>query len=328
MPGVLDELKRLLGGGTADPEAAASWRATYPAGSEQYPQQTVESALQQRAYDIATGEVGRRAMEDLTPLDVAMGFAGGGLGTRAPRPPGARGPRLSLTQALDDTLGGTPPPMGHNAPPAEYKFPQYAEQYPLTGPPTTKINEKGLPYLSKVNTPEANAFSKERLRIQKDMDANGFTPYFDPAQRYHVDPANYPPNVDTQAIVPEQQSHDRPAYGECRKRRGAGEIAGGLPARHRNAQHDRPVCDGPAREGVYRRAGASSGPQGVSGPLRDQHGGDNRRRRSDIELPDVRLRQLSARQRFTLAPRALYEMPYPIGGQFAMGNMTHAQEGV
>src|SRR5262249_39367459 len=46
-------------------------------------------------------------------------------------------------------------------------------------------------------TPEAEAFKKQRLAIMRDMDRNGYTPFLDPAQRRHVDPANYPTAVDT-----------------------------------------------------------------------------------------------------------------------------------
>ena len=96
---------------------------------------------------------------------------------------------------------------GHNMPPEEFPFSQYAEEYPAVGPPTMKpkTNPKyeGETYAAKELTPEAKAFAKERLRIQNEMDEKGYTPFFDPAKRTQVDPSNYPAaNVDTLTIKP------------------------------------------------------------------------------------------------------------------------------
>lgn len=88
-----------------------------------------------------------------------------------------------------------------------FKYPQYAEKYPDVGPAVTAIDPKSKKeYLAKQLTPEAEAFAKDRLNIQADMDANGYTPFFDPAKRFHVDPKHYPPNLDTTTIVPAKQS--------------------------------------------------------------------------------------------------------------------------
>ncbi len=101
------------------------------------------------------------------------------------------------------------------APYAGAKYSQYAEAYPEAGPPALKqkthfktkeplYDEAGNPlmYESKELTPEADAFAKERGKIQKQMEKEGYTPYFDPEQRYYVDPANYPPNTETINIEP------------------------------------------------------------------------------------------------------------------------------
>ena len=104
-------------------------------------------------------------------------------------------------------------------------FPQYAEKYPPAGPPqltdrTTmepisvkgKREQQGLiddgtAYWAKVLTPEAEAFQKERAAIIKDMATNGYKPYFDPAQRAHVDPANYPtPHEMSRDALPKKQA--------------------------------------------------------------------------------------------------------------------------
>lgn len=55
---------------------------------------------------------------------------------------------------------------------------------------------------SKALTPEAEAFAKARGKVQKQMEKEGYTPYFDPEQRTYVDPTNYPPNTTTIDIEP------------------------------------------------------------------------------------------------------------------------------
>src|SRR5262249_33446011 len=52
--------------------------------------------------------------------------------------------------------------------------------------------KKGTPYLEKALSPEALTVQKARIAAQRDIDAGNYTPYFDPAQRFDVDPANYP----------------------------------------------------------------------------------------------------------------------------------------
>lgn len=108
-----------------------------------------------------------------------------------------------------------------HAPKPDAPFPQYAEQYPPVGPPTLtskateepiegvkgsylqpnskaqKMVDAGEAFWQKTPTPEAEDFAKQRLATMKDMKQNGYTPYFDPELRQHVDPADYPTNIDT-----------------------------------------------------------------------------------------------------------------------------------
>jgi hypothetical protein len=94
------------------------------------------------------------------------------------------------------------------------KWTKFSDQYPDIGPPvlidkTTgqEINfrsqtaaqkrvDAGDAYWSKQLTPEATEFQRDRAVIQRDMDVNGYQPFFDPAQRGHVDPSNYPAPID------------------------------------------------------------------------------------------------------------------------------------
>jgi len=72
-------------------------------------------------------------------------------------------------------------------------FPQYAERYPDIAPPVLQKDPKtGKEFMGKGETPETKVFMKERARIAKQMEKEGFEPYFDPAQRFDVDPSHYP----------------------------------------------------------------------------------------------------------------------------------------
>lgn len=85
-------------------------------------------------------------------------------------------------------------------------YPQYAAEYPPVGPPLMQPKDKpsypGEMYAAKRPTPEAAAFAKNRQAIIKDMEANDYPRYFDPEQRFSVDPAHYPLNVDTRTLLP------------------------------------------------------------------------------------------------------------------------------
>jgi Large polyvalent protein associated domain 23 len=86
-------------------------------------------------------------------------------------------------------------------------FPQYAEAYPENVPGgVPKLDKKkGTYYQGKALTPEAEAFAEARAKVRADMEREGFTPYYDPAKRFDVDPANYPMNVNTELAVPAKQ---------------------------------------------------------------------------------------------------------------------------
>jgi hypothetical protein len=117
------------------------------------------------------------------------------------------------TEVRTEPVPGSP--EWRDAPNPNAPFPQYAEQYPPVGPPKIKPKTdfktgkpvygpdgKQLTFEAKQQTPDAEAFMKERARVIKDMDENGYHPYFDENARFDVDPKNYPLNTDTIQIVP------------------------------------------------------------------------------------------------------------------------------
>jgi hypothetical protein len=64
--------------------------------------------------------------------------------------------------------------------------------YPEVAPPTPSVDKKtGKPYLAKTLSPQAEAMMKARKRVQEDIKAGNYEPYFDVEQRYNADPSNY-----------------------------------------------------------------------------------------------------------------------------------------
>jgi hypothetical protein len=80
-----------------------------------------------------------------------------------------------------------------------------AQRYPQVGEPVIKINEKGKPYNAKGPSAEGTALSKEMARVTSEMKDEGYTPFFNPEDRYYVNPADYPLVGDTLDVVPATQ---------------------------------------------------------------------------------------------------------------------------
>jgi hypothetical protein len=84
-------------------------------------------------------------------------------------------------------------------------MPQLATRYPTVAPGVVQVDPKtGKSFIGKVLSDEGLQAQKLRQAIQKEMDAKGFAPYFDPAQRSYVNPADYPLSGDSRAVVPKK----------------------------------------------------------------------------------------------------------------------------
>lgn len=79
--------------------------------------------------------------------------------------------------------------------------PNVAERYPEVAPPVMAIDKTtGKEYLAKELSPEALQVKEARQAAQRDIDKGNYEPYFDPAKRFDVDPAGYPPVESTHGI--------------------------------------------------------------------------------------------------------------------------------
>ena len=84
-------------------------------------------------------------------------------------------------------------------------FPQVAERYPLTKEPVEAFDKnKGEYYLAKDLTPEALAIQKARKAALASVAKGDYVPFFDPAQRFDVDPTKYPNYTPTTSVLTKQ----------------------------------------------------------------------------------------------------------------------------
>ena len=89
---------------------------------------------------------------------------------------------------------------------AAYSREELAVRYPETAPPVTKVDKRtGKEFLSKSESPEAAALAAERARVAAEMRDEGYTPFFNPEERYYADPAPYNLEGNTLDIRPARE---------------------------------------------------------------------------------------------------------------------------
>lgn len=206
-------------------------------------------------------------------------------------------------------------------------FPEYAERYPPVAEPTLEFDaKKGKEFLAKGESPETKAFMKERGRIMKDMQKNGFEPYFDPAQRFDVDPANYPSTHNTltdnrPAKQVTRDAYDAQTVGDpevLARLNTAYDHGQGLDMQNWYAmgQLEQEFIDelgeAAGRKAFRDRfAGAMAATTGGADPtsnfLSAMYGNFQRNKGLDTAIPS-------------------YEMPVPIGGRYISNNMKQYQK--
>jgi hypothetical protein len=187
--------------------------------------------------------------------------------------------------------GHTPPQVG--------QFARYAEEYPPAGPPALyekgtrkkisfssqaeadELVRDGIAYWGKSLSPEARELAQARRAIQRDMDANGYPQYFDPAKRADVDPRHYP--MDAGPVV------GMPAKVETAERLRKRYLANGSRERVIEAFDRGPI------------AAMTAGNSPTANFLMAHYA--ERERKAGRSLP-----------------KNTYEWPYPIGGRYAASN--------
>lgn len=236
-------------------------------------------------------------------------------------------------------------------------YPQYAEQYPEVGPPALMEkrpdpNKPGkylsmkplgeVPYSSfeeaakldatpryffeKKLLPQVEQFQKDRNTVQREMDLHGYTPYFDPAKRADVDPANYGPFPDTRVEAypkkAQTQAKFDEMYGtpEARERLQAGYARGKTIEGSDNWYFMKQLEDEYVKE-LGPQAGRDAFRKEFSGMMAATTGGASP---YDNFLMSHYANYLS--KKGERVDQRAYEMSFPVGGRFASGNMDQAQK--
>lgn len=200
---------------------------------------------------------------------------------------------------------------------------EMATRYPEIAPPVMATDKRtGKEFLQKALSPEAEAVAKTRKAAQKDIDAGNYDPYFNVDERFYADPSKYqlqgqtltdarPKKADT--IEKYRNMADTP---EARSRLGA--------AYERNM--DDPLSQnwyamGQLENEFIKEYGPEQGrllfKESFADAMAATTGGADPT--SNLLMSYFGNFQ---RQAGNPIPTAAYEMPYPIGGRFASGNMA------
>ena len=236
------------------------------------------------------------------------------------------------------------------------KYPQYANEYPPVGPPDliakppdpdkpgaflatggkpvpyasmeealAKDAEPGF-YLGKKKLPEVEQFQKDRAAIQKDMDLHGYDRYFDPAKRSDVDPKHYGPFDDTgTAAAPKTAAKDI----EWSAKYGTPENRAKLQEGYAKGQTIKDATDwyfmGQLEKEYIKELGPKAGREAFKREFGDMMaattGGANP---YDNFLMSQYANVMT--KRGERLPERSYDMPFPIGGQYASGNIAQARK--
>lgn len=261
----------------------------------------------------ATSNIGKGIVPAITKALTPKSFV--------PRAEAAELPGSGNGVAKTPTPPFAAPPIIKSDKPANV-FPQVAERYPLTGPPIPMIDKvKGVEYLGKQLTSEALGVNAARQAAQKEINAGRYTPYFDPAKRFDVNPAGYGTFEDTKSILavkPETRAKFDAHAGspEALSRlndafmRGMRQVDGAGNWYHMGQLEDEFIKQYGPEQGrklfAERFAESMSATTGGAAPtdnLMMAHYGNY------------------LKQKGTAIPDNAYDYPFPIGGRYASGNM-------
>jgi hypothetical protein len=259
-------------------------------------------------------------------------------------------------KAMGEILGLANPRLRTKAEALFGKYPQYAEAYPPIGPPelmsklpdpknpgkflskadapvpyTTleealaKDAEPGF-FLEKKLTPEVEQFQKDRNVIQQEMDLHGYEPYFDPAKRFDVNPKFYGPFEDTATTAAPKTAKTQAEWSE---KYGTDEIRARLRAGFERGmavpESDRWYHMGQLEKEYIKELGAKEGRAAFKGEFADMMaattGGASPY--DNFLMSHYANVMNKAGERL---PERSYNLPFPIGGRFASGNIAQAQK--
>ena len=196
-------------------------------------------------------------------------------------------------------------------------------QYPDRLPPVLAFDkQKQKEYLAKQLSPEAKLVQKESKAAQKDIDKGNYTPYFDVSKRFFADPTKYNLQGETltqalpakaETIAKYKAMYDTP---KSREKLSKAYEAGKLDPNAENW-----YAMGQLEEEYIKRLGAEKGRLRFKDDFADAMaattGGADPTSNFLMGSYGNYLREQG-----TAIPKNAYDLPYPIGGRFASGNMA------
>lgn len=206
---------------------------------------------------------------------------------------------------------------------ARYDVDKVAQDYPDTAPPVLAVDKNtGREFLQKQLSSEAEALSAARRAAQKDIEAGNFTPYFAPDERFYANPEAYnlqgntlvdamPKRADTIAKY-EARATDPAAVDRLKQAYLRGLEHPDAADWYAMGQLEKSFIDqyGPeAGRMLFKErfadamAATTGGADPTSNLLMAQYGNNLRVRGAEI-------------------PSETYNLPFPIGGRYASGNMA------
>ena len=308
-----------------------------------------EQVTQNSQFALDTGTYDPRPTLDAALMTMGGGAfgtgeraAGGVLGSgpiRIQEPLTVANPRL---RAQADALRGS--------------YPQYAETYPEVGPPAlmTKLPDPKNPgkylikpgaevpyssmeealamdaqpgyFLSKKKLPQVEEFADARNTIQRDLDTHGYEPYFDPAKRYDVEGANYGPFADTgTAAAPATAKTDAEWYAKYGTPENRAKLQTGFAEGKNVPDSSNWYHMGQLENEYIKELGEDAGRKAFKSEFGDMMAATTGGADPYNNFLMSQYANVLAKRGERLATRA-YELPAPIGGRYASGNLEQAQK--
>jgi hypothetical protein len=284
-----------------------------------------------KAGDITEADIGNA-------IDVGMGVSGGGL-------------------KVKETMGAIlNPRLQAKAAAVRGSYPQYAEAYPEVGPPAlmTKLPDPNNPgkylikpgpevpyssmeealamdaqpgyFLSKKKLPHVEEFADARNIIQQDLDLHGYKPYFDPAKRYDVKGEHYGPFADTgTAAAPATAKTDAEWLAKYGTPENRAKLQAGFAEGKKVPESANWYYMGQLEKEYIKEYGEKAGREAFKREFGDMMAATTGGADPYNNFLMAQYANVLAKKGERLATRA-YELPAPIGGRYASGNLEQAQK--
>jgi len=284
------------------------------------------------ALDLQNQGAGRRSAKAVRPPPTEVFVPGNPRASGFVRPAPAPPARAINPLAV---IGSNSAPMG--------LMPQLAARYPVPGPPTVNFKQGGkkvspevvpdwrtkpldttMHYYGKAKTAEETALTNVSTKIQKEIEAGNYKPYFDPAKRYDVDPTKYP--VRGTATPPKAAK----TVAEMAARTSNPELAQRLVHYYNLGKDDPGAVNwymmGQLEKEFIREYGPKEGRVQFQKKFADQMAATTGGSSPTDNLRNAMFANFQQAQGLPASPEASHQLSTPIGGRYVGGNMEMADK--